>query len=597
MFPRVRAADIPVPARYFPMSRTSFNRLAVSLALALPLVAHAQERESLESLRSTTVGLVRALVQQGVLSQEKADEILRQSGVTPPAAATGDVSAAPVAAAVPAAAAGAAGEAASAAPAPAADAAAPAAATTAPAVGATAPNSVRVPYVPEFVKRELREQVRDEVLAKAKEEGWAAPDKLPAWLDRIALNGELTLRFENDLFRQPCSATNTTGCNVPAPQYDEITGLALNNTTTDRQQLRLRAAEGLTVKVNESVQAEVRLSTGSATNPVTNFQTLGNMFTRPTISLDRANFQYRPADWLRVQGGRFSNPFFGTDLLWYERLGFDGVAVDAHRLVAPGALVFGTIGAFPLQDIEPSSTTDVKSKWLYGFQAGGKWLANEHDSVTSALAYYNFTHVEGMPNDATGSNSFNSLSVPTFMQKGNSLFNVNGLNGGTAQYALASQFRELDWTTLLDLGSWRPVHVTWLLDVARNLGFDQNEITRRTAGLATDPVLTAAGLTQPLQARTKAYGTRVTVGKPRIEERGQWQAYAGYKYIQRDAVLDAFTDPDFHLGGTDARGWLAGGAYGIDRDTWLSLKYLATEAIDGPPLSIDVLQLDFNLRF
>ena len=76
-----------------------------------------------------------------------------------------------------------------------------------------------------------------------------------------------------------------------------------------------------------------------------------------------------------------------------------------------------------------------------------------------------------------------------------------------------------------------------------------------------------------------------------------WSLYFAYRYLERDAVLDAFTDPDFHLGGTDAKGWVAGASIGVDRDTWFTAKYLSTQAIDGLPLSIDVLQADFNVRF
>ena len=49
---------------------------------------HADERESLESLRQTTLQLIQLLVQQGVLTQDKADELLRQAQrPSPPAAA------------------------------------------------------------------------------------------------------------------------------------------------------------------------------------------------------------------------------------------------------------------------------------------------------------------------------------------------------------------------------------------------------------------------------------------------------------------------------------------------------------------------------
>jgi len=62
-------------------------------------------------------------------------------------------------------------------------------------------------------------------------------------------------------------------------------------------------------------------------------------------------------------------------------------------------------------------------------------------------------------------------------------------------------------------------------------------------------------------------------------------------------VLDAFADSDFHLGGTDAKGWILGGSYGLADNTWLRARWLSTDEIDGAPLSIDTVQVDLNSKF
>jgi hypothetical protein len=61
--------------------------------------------------------------------------------------------------------------------------------------------------------------------------------------------------------------------------------------------------------------------------------------------------------------------------------------------------------------------------------------------------------------------------------------------------------------------------------------------------------------------------------------------------------LDAFTDSDFHLGGTDAKGYVLGGSYGISKNTWATVRYYTTDSIDGPPRAIDTVQFDLNARF
>ncbi len=567
----------PLPA---PMKTLHLKPLLLCLALALPTAVYADERESLETLRATTINLIKALVQQGVLTQDKADEILRQATANAAAVTFG----------------------------------APAAAST--DAGSADENkqsakSVRVPYVPEFVKRDLKEQIKSELLAQAKNERWIEQTRLPDWLSRFTFSGDMTLRFEQDLFRPACptgttAGTDTTSCNVDAATYQaNVAGSTINNTTVNRQLTRLRATEGAEIGINTHTNAEFRLSTGAAGNPVTNFQTLGSNFSRPTIGVDRASIRYEPVSWLRLQGGRFSNPFFGSDLLWYDRLGFDGAYASAMPQLTPSLGLFATLGAFPLQDLEPNPTTDVKSKWLYGSQLGGKWTLADKSSLKVGLGYYDFVHVEGVPNDNSGVSVLNSNSAPLTFQKGNTQFALNQLSGSaSAPFGLASRFRELNLTTQADLASFDPVHVTLLVDVAKNLGFDANEINARTGGAALSAAAgtTVYGVQDPkygglLRPRVNAFGTRLTVGKPMIRERGDWLGYIGYKYVERDAVLDAFNDPDFHLGGTDAKGWLAGASIGLDHDTWLSVKYLSTQAIDGLPLSIDVMQLDFNVRF
>ena len=82
-----------------------------------------------------------------------------------------------------------------------------------------------------------------------------------------------------------------------------------------------------------------------------------------------------------------------------------------------------------------------------------------------------------------------------------------------------------------------------------------------------------------------------------MKEWGDWQVFGAYKYLQRDAVVDAFTDSDFALGGTDAKGYILGGLAGLARNTWVRVRWLSTNAIDGPPRAVDVLQVDLNAKF
>jgi hypothetical protein len=173
------------------------------------------------------------------------------------------------------------------------------------------------------------------------------------------------------------------------------------------------------------------------------------------------------------------------------------------------------------------------------------------------------------------------------MQKGNSVFDIQGT--GLAPFGLVSDFDVVNLSLRYDLARFAPTHVILSADYARNVGFDEAEVRARTG--------------VDIEGKVDGYQFGVTVGWPEVRKRRDWQAFVFYKHLERDAVLDAFTDSDFHLGGTDAEGWILGGSYGLADNTWLVMKWMTADEIDGVynapglPLGIDVLQLDLNTRF
>jgi hypothetical protein len=71
----------------------------------------------------------------------------------------------------------------------------------------------------------------------------------------------------------------------------------------------------------------------------------------------------------------------------------------------------------------------------------------------------------------------------------------------------------------------------------------------------------------------------------------------GFRHLERDAVLDAFTDSDFRLGGTDVEGHTVTFDYSLSPRNLLRMRYLSASEIDGAPFGVDVFQLDFNSQF
>ena len=564
---------------------------ALSLVFAITN-GSASEQQDLLELRNTVINLVDALVKQGVLNKQQAQALVSKAEADAAKQAAAQVATAP---AVPAA-------------------SSPTASETPPVVNGS--TVVRVPYVPEFVKQEIREQLRSELLQdvladvsqKAKQEKWGTPDALPGWLNSVKLYGDARVRHELDHFGKGNAVTLTpNNLYLDILKVNAAGGIgkagaaAFLNTSEDKNRWRERVRLGLAAKIADRWTVDARISTGNPANPVSNNQTLGSSGQRFSIQLDRAYLQYdapseRGLPWLTFAAGRISNPWVSTDLLWDEDLNFDGAALTLRHSIGSGALddiqdharyFFGTVGLFPIQQVDFSNA----DKWLAGGQLGVAWEFENQTKFQLGTAFYDYIHVNGRRN-ALGSNLTNSTK-PDFLQKGNLLFNIANdpnLDGGVNDqiFALASDYRLLDVTTSVDFAALAPYHVILTADVVKNFGFDAAEIQRRTGGTT---------YLYPIKDRTLGWQVELTTGWPQITKWGDWQISGGYRVLQRDAVLDAFTESDFHLGGTDAKGYRLSAKYGLTKNVWLRGNWMSATEIDGPPLSIDVFQVDLNAKF
>jgi hypothetical protein len=147
----------------------------------------------------------------------------------------------------------------------------------------------------------------------------------------------------------------------------------------------------------------------------------------------------------------------------------------------------------------------------------------------------------------------------------------------------------------VDIAQFDPVHVLLTGDVVKNLGFNRDEIQTRTGYSILD-------------GHSSGYMGRIQVGAPRMNKRGDWNISMAYRYLGSDAVLDAFTNSDFGLGGTNSKGINLGMNYGVDKNTWLSARFMSSDLIDSmvpstsassfnTKFSVDLIQFDLNTRF
>ncbi|NJD06805.1 MAG: hypothetical protein FIA97_09960 [Methylococcaceae bacterium] len=496
--------------------------------------------------------------------------------------------------------------------------------------------SMHVSYVPEIVKKEIREQVRAElradvakdVQAKAKEEKWGIPAALPDWVGRIQPYFDMRLRLADEFYdannaqAYDWAYINEVG-SLHAATAVKHAGRGYLNTRTDRLRLRERFRVGFDAQITDHIKGGFRFATSNMYNPVSNDQTLGNTGQSYQFAIDRSFLQYdfvdgKGRDWFSVYGGRFANPFVSTDVVYDPDLSFEGLAstfrwrfnqsvpaVKNYKASSPTArfginqgtqtpdTLFATLGVFPIEEVNFSSS----DKWMFGGQLGGDWLVFDDQRLTVAASYYDFHNIRARrnpivitPNSLTTTHAYD-WTAPQFIQKGNSLVAINDTgnqpvdcpDADVCRVGLASDFSVFNVTATYDYAGFAPTHMLFTADFAKNLGFNQQRIAREFHDNITP--------------KTNAFQFRVDVGHPEVRHFNDWNLYLAYRYMERDAVLDAFTDSVFHQGGTNAKGWVAGVQYGLARNTWLNLRWFSTGTITGPRYDIDTVNLDLNARF
>lgn len=523
-----------------------------TIVLCAPVVA--DEKEELLELKLTVVNLLQSLVERGVLTQDEAAAMVARAQSDAAEVAAEQAADAPV----------------------------------------LNESDVRVTYVPEIVREQLREEIREQITAgvvdsvkeDAKEEGWGVPASLPNWVNRMTLGGDFRVRAEGLFF----GADNARNTYLDFTSVNEAGGIdragidAILNTTEDRVRLRGAARFTIESELSDSWYAYARIATGSIPNPLSRNQTLGRFGQTWQTNIDRAYLQWAPEPLdtfgQSVQFGRMFKPWPGTDLVWDNDVGFEGVyydvsaAADAERRTSLRA----GFGYFAINEVD--FTAD--DGFLASFDLLGRVGWGDDNSVFLSAAYHHYENITGIRN--APDSDLTDFTAPRRFQRGNTLFDIrNDLDPSSNLFALAAEYRLVNLAAGFEttLAGGMPLRFT--ADFVRNIGFDSDDVLART-GLG-------------IRERTDGYAAYFLLGPEFLYERGEWSVQAGYRYLERDAVVDAFTDSNFGGGATDTQGYALRLRYAFADDVWLDVRWLSSSEIDGPPLTIDSLLIDLNSRF
>ena len=567
--------------------------------------AYSQEKEDAEKTRMTVITLIETLVKNGNMTRAQADTMMRDAEKraqtrilsNPPADTTPD-----------------------------------------------GKKVVRVPYIPESVKTEMREQIKAEVLAAQNPKN-AGSLLLGEPGKKIKFVGDIRVRYERNMMNNNTSTSGgglkgsldttrpvTRGADFsPATEkLNAVTGEVFDPTEdTSRERIRVRL--GLIGNLSDEFSFGLGISTGSSTaSPTSTNQTLDQgsssspgFFNKYPVVWDRAYLRYEPYAGVEINAGRFKNPFVGTDLVWADDLSFDGISASAKRPLNDMSDVFATVGWFPLTTRTPGK---ISGRTLTGGQLGWErrlGLKDNKFKLTAGLYKYNGIEGQAEGDYSIATSSYLSSEYPSGVrQRGNTLFKVNSQqfydlagfssfqcaslskidinmykNADCANtWGLASSFNELNITTSLDLAQFDPVHMVLTFDMVKNIGYDA-AATNSRVGMSF------------LDLKTFGYLASIKLGSTSIKQRGDWSLGAAYRHIGSDAVLDAFTNSDFGMGGTNNKGLTLSYSLGVASNTWLSFKWMSSDLVDSmvpavvnstnpkTKFSVDSIFIDLNTRF
>lgn len=494
---------------------------------------------------------------------------------------------------------------------------------------APAAGTIRVPYVPETVRAQIRDEIKKDVMQQAAFEGWAAPDQqTPGWVKKIVLSGDIRFRSQSEFYSKTNSnavvdfqAINASG---PFNLNANPLLLPLTNTRQDRtNRMRIRGRLGVVANVSDAVQAGFKLATGSDSSAISTNQTLGGGFGKKEIWVDQAYIKLSPTSWANASFGRFANPFRSTDLLYDTDLNFDGVVgnLEIGKLINGGFDLTLRGGAFPIDygsgDFPNKAFAKQKypTKWLYAGQIEGAITFPRDISLRLAIGYHRFENVQGQlsaPCDISAVDFCSTDALrPVSMTKGNTVFQLRDVRSQSTTdtrnpqyFGLSFDYNILDVNATVTFPVSGPIKMSVDGNYLRNLGYSRNDACRFGAGNSAfnnidanqTNACTGTNATA-LAGGNEGFMVRTTIGHTKPRKWGEWSATAAYRYLQTDAVLDSFTDSDFHLGGTNNKGYTLAGTIGLFNGVSLTGRWLSANEIVGEPFAVDVLQADLQVEF
>jgi len=312
----------------------------------------------------------------------------------------------------------------------------------------------------------------------------------------------------------------------------------------DRFRERIRLRFNVEAKLNDQIRGGFSLASGDLNSPISTNQTLDQFDTRKPIAIDRMYAMYTPS-WfkpLTLTGGKFSYPWFNTELVWDKDLNPEGAGETLSINLRTPVLKNISFVGFQLPFAENKRTaTNNKSYYntmVYGEQLQTFWQLGERVRLSAYESFYDWKYPDSMAYSLLTANSASpddSLLALSNTGESNSIATVTSTNAVTGTKTItsaqfASKFAVLDSLAEVDVRTFSARWpITFIGDFAQN--------TRACENVKNIPI--AAVFSAPCDPHAhNGYWLEASIG--RTQKRGDWQFSYTRIMIQREAVIGAF---------------------------------------------------------
>ncbi len=312
----------------------------------------------------------------------------------------------------------------------------------------------------------------------------------------------------------------------------------------DRFRERIRLRFNVEAKLNDQIKGGFSLASGDLNNPISTNQTLDQYDTRKPIAIDRVYATYTPS-WfkpLTLTGGKFSYPWFNTELVWDKDLNPEGAGETlAFNVRTPLLKKISVVGfQLPFAENKRTATNDksLYNTMVYGEQLQTFWQLGDRVKLSAYASYYDWKFADSIALSLLTANSTSpddALLALNNNGEQNSIATVTVTNPVTGAKTItsaqfASKFGILDSLAQLDIVTpserWP---LTFIGDFAQN--------TRACENLRNIPASAVYSAPCDPHAR-RGYWLETSIG--RIQKKRDWEFSYTRIVIQREAVIGAF---------------------------------------------------------